>query len=61
MKKIFYTKHAKEMLDFRRINLIKVEQSIKNPDETFDAREGKRVYLKNFGDNYLKLIIAEER
>ena len=57
---IIYTKHAKEMLIFRKIKENFVEECINNPDEILPTREFKKIYLKDFGENYLKLIISEE-
>lgn len=57
---IIYTKHAKEMLLLRKINKHLVEKCTSNPDEILPALEGKRIYLKDFGKNYLKLIVSEK-
>lgn len=57
---IIYTKHAEEMLVFRRIQREFVEKCIKDPDDVSPAREDKKIYLKNFGNNYLKVIVSEE-
>ena len=57
---IIYTKHAREMLVFRKIGKDKVESCIKNPDDVSAAKEGKEAYLKNFGKNYLKIIVSKE-
>lgn len=58
--KIIYTKHAEEMLRFRNISKLLVEKCIRKPDRVLPAREGKKVYLKDFGNNYLKTIVAED-
>ena len=57
---IIYTKHAEEMLIFRKLKKVFLEKCVENPDEILPAREGKKTYLKNFGKNYLKLIVSEE-
>lgn len=59
MRSIF-TKHAEEMLRFRNISKLLVEKCIRKPDRVLPAREGKKVYLKDFGNNYLKVVVAEE-
>jgi hypothetical protein len=59
--KIVYTKHAKDMLVLRNIQMIKVEECINNPDHILPGKFGKKAYLKDFGTNYLKLIVAEEK
>ena len=48
------------MLAFRKLKKEFVEKCVKNPDEILPAREGKKAYLKNFGKNYLKVIVSEE-
>jgi len=58
--KIIYTKHAKEMLIFRKIPKSLADQCAMNPDQTLPTRQGKKIYLKDFGENYLKLVIAHE-
>lgn len=58
---IIYTKHAEEMLVFRGITKAKVKKCIKNPDKILTVKEGKKAYLRNFGKNYLKVIVFEER
>ena len=57
---IIYTKHAEEMLAFRKIRKEFVEKCLKNPDDKLPAKEGKLAYFKNFGKNYLKVIVSEE-
>lgn len=57
---IKYTKHAKEMLVLRRIKQEMVDETVNNPDETSPSREGKKIYLKDFGKNYLMLVVSEE-
>ena len=57
---IIYTKHAVEMLSLRRIKRDQVEKCIEGPDEILSAREGKTIYLKDFGKNFLKMIVSEE-
>lgn len=58
--KISYTKHAKEMLVKRGIEKNLVEKTIKEPDFKLAGKEGKKIYLKDLGNNYLKVILAEE-
>jgi hypothetical protein len=57
---IVYTKHAAEMLIFRKIKKEFVEKCIQNFDDIKPVREGKNAYLKDFGKNYLKVIVSEE-
>lgn len=61
MVKIIYTKHAEDMLIFRKISKELVQECLKSPDETLSAREGKKIYLKDLGRNYLKLVVAQEK
>ena len=58
--KIIYTIHAEEMLKFRNIAKSLVDKCIRNPDQIISAREGKKIYLKDFGNKYLKTIAAGE-
>lgn len=58
---IIYTKHALEMLVLRKLKKELADKCAKNPDKVLSAKEGKKMYLKDFGKNYLKLIISEER
>lgn len=48
------------MLSFRKIKKEFVEKCLENPDDKLPAKEGKKTYLKNFGKNYLKVIVSEE-
>lgn len=57
---IIFTKHAKEMLIFRKLKEDLVEECANNPDQVLSAREGKKIYLKDFGKNFLKVIVGEE-
>lgn len=58
---IIYTKHAEEMLIFRKLKKSWVRKCIDNPDEILNAKEGKKAYLKDFGNNYLKVIVSKEK
>ncbi len=59
--KITFTKHAREMLLFRRINKEQVEEVIHHPDDKSAGKSGKTVLYKNFGKNYLKVVILKEK
>lgn len=57
---IIYTKHAKEMLLHRGIKQELANQCANNPDIILPTEEGQKIYLKDFGKNYLKLVVSEE-
>lgn len=57
---IIYTKHAKEMLLHRGIKKAFADQCANNPDITLPTEEGYKIFLKDFGKNYLKLVVSEE-
>lgn len=57
---IKYTKHAKEMLAFRSIDKKLADQTVNSPDKISLAKEGKKMYIKDFGKNYLMLVVSEE-
>ncbi|OGE05136.1 hypothetical protein A3B51_02030 [Candidatus Curtissbacteria bacterium RIFCSPLOWO2_01_FULL_41_18] len=59
--KIKFTKHAREMLVFRRIKKEQVEATVKNPEDRSTGKSGKDVLYKNFGKNYLKVVISKEK
>jgi len=59
--KILFTKHAKEMLLQRRIPQAKVVECLNDPDKVIDSKESKNIYIKDFGNNFLKVIAATER
>ncbi len=59
--KIKYTKHALEMLAFRGIKKDQVEATIKNPDDKEKGKNNKDIRYKNFGANYLKVVIVKEK
>ncbi len=61
MKRIVFTKHAEEMLTARSINREMVMSCLTQPTQVVHARENKRAYLKDFDNNYLKAIVAEEK
>lgn len=57
---IKYTKHAEEMLVLRKIKKKMADETANNPDKTLPAERGLKTYLKDFGKNYLMLVVAEE-
>lgn len=57
---ITYTKHAKEILLHRDIKQEFADECAKNPDKTFSGDDEKKIYLKDFGKNFLKLVVLEE-
>lgn len=57
---IIYTKHAKEMLIVRSIRKELADECADNPDHVLPGDYDRKIYLKDFGVNYLKLVISEE-
>ena len=57
--KIVYTKHAEDMIVFRKLRKTDVKKCIIKPDKVLPTRENKKIYLKDFGQNYLKVIVVE--
>ena len=57
---IIFSKHAKEMLKQRQIKQILAKNCAYSPDYILPGQENKKIYLKDFGNNFLKLIVAEE-
>lgn len=57
---ILFTKHAKDMLELRGIKEDLILKCLKNPDKITPSKFGKKIYLKDMGKNYLKLIVSEE-
>lgn len=49
------------MLVLREITEEAVGEAINNPDEVLPSRDNTKIYLKNFGKNYLKLVISEDK
>ena len=49
------------MLVFRRIGKEQVEATLENPDDRSIGKSGKDVLYKNFGKNYLKVVISKEK
>ena len=60
MKRIVFTKHAEEMLSVRHIDRSKVKSALTQPSRRIKAKEGKVAYFKDFGVNYLKVVVSEE-
>ncbi len=60
MKRIVFTKHAEEMLVVRHVDRDKIKLTLTQPSRRFKVREGKVAFLKDFGINYLKVIVSEE-
>lgn len=58
---IIYTKHAKEMLSHRSIKHELADECVNSPDKILPGNNGKKIYLKDFGKNFLKLVVSEER
>lgn len=58
--KIIYTQRVEEMLKFRNITKLLVNACVRKPDQILEAREGKKIYLKDLGNNYLKVVVAQE-
>lgn len=46
---ILYTKHAKEMMELRKISKELVNEALTNPDEVLD-QDGKKINHKIIGD-----------
>lgn len=57
---IKYTKHAKDMLILRGIKKELANKTVNHPDEILSSRDRKKIYLRDFGKNYLKLVVSEE-
>ncbi|MEK6860764.1 MAG: hypothetical protein AABY07_02220 [Nanoarchaeota archaeon] len=57
---IKYTKHAEEMLILRGVSQDMADKTVNNPDKIALSRDGTKIYLKDFGRNYLMLVISEE-
>lgn len=57
---IIYTKHAKEMLLNRDIKQKLADKCANNPDKILLGEDDKKIYLKDFGKNFLKLVVYEE-
>ncbi len=60
MKRVVYTKHAEEMLVKRNLKKVFVTSCLTKPDKIDHAKENKQFYVKDFGKNYLKVIVSEE-
>ncbi len=58
--KIIYTKHALEMLALRHLDSLLVKNCLTHPDIKTSGKSNKKIYLKEYGKNYLKVIVAEE-
>jgi len=58
--KILYTKHAQEMIVFRKLNKRLIGKCVKNPTKVLPAKLGRKIYLKDFGKNFLKLVVSKE-
>jgi hypothetical protein len=48
------------MLVFRKLNKRLIRKCIKNPSRILPARAGRKIYLKDLGKNFLKLVVSEE-
>lgn len=57
---IIYTKHAQEMLIHRGIKKELADECANNPDHTLSSEEDYKIYLKDCGKNYLKLVVSKE-
>lgn len=49
------------MLLVRDIKKKLADECAKNPDHILPGDYGRKIYLKDFGVKYLKLVISEER
>lgn len=57
---IIYTKHLIESIDLRNIKKDFVVICVSKPDKILQATGNKKAYFKDFGVNYLKVIVVEE-
>ncbi len=57
---IIFTKHAEEAIKLRGLKKTFVRKVLLNPDIVGAARNNKKFYLKDFGTNYIKVIVVEE-
>lgn len=58
-KEIIYTKHALEMLNFRRISKSNLRNCVNNPDKTLLGGEDRKVHYKKIGKKALKVVVSE--
>lgn len=58
-KKIIYTKHAEDMIGLRKIKRSSVADCLRDPDKTLKSRKERKIFLKNFGKNNLKVVAIE--
>ena len=47
------------MLVKRKVKREQAEECIRNPDKIVPEKEGAKAYLKDFGKDYLRLIVSE--
>ena len=57
---IIYTKHALEMLKLRNVSQKLADKCVEDPDNTQPGKQEKKIHLKDFGKNFLKLVVAHE-
>ncbi len=48
------------MLILRGIKQEMANETVNSPDEISSSRNDKKIYLKDFGRNYLMLVVSEE-
>jgi hypothetical protein len=58
---IKHTKHLFESIELRKIDKKSVDICVMSPDLVLPGNNGKKIYLKDMGVNYLKVIVAKEK
>lgn len=58
-KEIVYTKHALEMLSFRKIRKSDIKSCLSASDKVSSGRKERNIYYKRIGKKVLKVVVAE--
>ncbi|KKU17151.1 MAG: hypothetical protein UX25_C0015G0013 [Candidatus Woesebacteria bacterium GW2011_GWC2_45_9] len=61
VKEIIYSKHALEMLSFRKIGKRDIKSCLRASDKVSLGRKGRKIYYKGIGKKVLKVVVAENK
>lgn len=58
--KIYFSRHAKRQMRWRRISEEEVQNTILNPEETEDSIKGRKNAFKHINGKWIKVTFKEE-
>lgn len=58
--KIYFSRHAKRQMKWRKISEEEVQNTIFNPEKTLDSIKGRKNAFKHFNKKWIKVTFKEK-